>query len=1248
MERIVTALLELSLPMAAVIALLLAAGPLLGRRFTAKWRWWAWLLLAVRLLVPVEISLPQPVLTLPQPQAEITYTLPQKAEPVLPGGSVSETPLQVLPGGGETLPSAQRPYEQLAQDTPQPAQTPQAAQSASAGTRTVPVMELVGWCWAAGAVLFLLWQLGSYLLLQARLRRSRRPVERPEVLALLAQAAGEAGVSGRLPGLYAAGVASPMIVGAVRPALLLPEMEWTPQQLLMVFRHELVHYRRHDIWYKMVLLLANAVHWFNPMVWCMVWAADRDLELSCDEAVVAGQGDDFREQYSRSLLAVMRAGANRRTLFTTNFSSGKKTLKQRFTTIFDRTKKKKGTVALAALLLAAALAGGLVACGTGERNTAVELTDYEALCQTYLAPYHMLAGESWSSPTELDWYGCLWFAVTNVYGYSGEGVLDHCTAYGIEAGEKRQALQELLQDGIYYLPAEALNACLTQYFDVTEELLNSHTVLGRMPDGTEQRYYPLPMDDRYYYANTVAYPVKATQEGNTLTLVYQTAEAAPGDEAFLAQYMASYIETHESRGRYALTIELAEDGSWKYTGCRYYVEELFQPRPEQVPVTDLLAKEELRQLLTGEYGYSAEELSGWQAVCSAADSFPYERYAQEDGRQYKATVWGEQQVTAYARPDGRYLLLYWEKWPEGFTKGENGEAVTTAWGQSGNALRLDASDLEDFDFTGAKIYLYDRGGSRFSFYSPAADSSLAVAMQDTYGAFLVKESGDAPVILTDIQYNRGSDWDGSLSEQRYYILGLNETFEKTEQGYYHWGRDLAVYDAQTHRMTEIDRQTQGGIWTLENGRDDGGALFALVEENAVRIYDPAWPQTPLAVYDSANLPLYGYDAVYVGGIYYDDRGGDLLALMYYPYDSGFTSNVEEGRYEVTDYLWRVAVLDKYSPGTPVRVLTMQQHPACNSQTTYPQGEVLLREGLLYYSNYYSEDGRHTLPNGETLRERWCFNLTNGASQRIETNEPGAVSYGEDFLTAAYAMGFTDEMLALCRESEVSADLVLSCTGRGRSNLIRYSPDGRFSLQSFIASSGGEGACSVVFLTDAAGTMRVIPRIWNSGLGSPFAYGFTSGGRVWVTDYEGTCFYETDALWNPADGSAREPAAMWRVDSLEPAEGQKAILTGMRGDRDQKCLVAYWAQVPADWDGWTLETAQNGGGTYHAVIFDENARLLGSWDTGIPLELSRYGGLKEVMTDLSDYEVGYTFFHIVGSEDAKYKLNISTGEVTRLN
>lgn len=75
MERLMNALLELSLPMAVVIAVLLTAGPLLGRRFTAKWRYWAWLFIAVRLLLPVGIPLPQPVIILPQPQGEITYPL---------------------------------------------------------------------------------------------------------------------------------------------------------------------------------------------------------------------------------------------------------------------------------------------------------------------------------------------------------------------------------------------------------------------------------------------------------------------------------------------------------------------------------------------------------------------------------------------------------------------------------------------------------------------------------------------------------------------------------------------------------------------------------------------------------------------------------------------------------------------------------------------------------------------------------------------------------------------------------------------------------------------------------------------------------------------------------------------------------------------------------------------------------------------------------------------------------------------
>ena len=351
MERLMTALLELTLPMALVIAVLLAAGPLLGRRFTAKWRYWAWLLIAVRLLLPVGITLPQPVVTLPQPQGEFTYPV-SREEPAPTEPAPVGDPIQVVPGAAEN-----DPYQQIETGTTAPTgpstETPKPAEPAitptPAGTRSIPVMEAVGWCWAAGTALFLLWQLGSYLALRAKLSRSRRPLTDEAILAVLERESATAGRQKPLP-VYTAAVGSPMIVGAIKPTLLLPELELSTEQLSLVFRHELIHYRRRDIWYKLLLMLANAIHWFNPMVWLMVHAADRDLELSCDEAVVAGRDEAYREEYGRCLLAVVRAGMNRRTLFTTNFYSGKKTLKNRLATIFDTTKKHRGTLALAALL----------------------------------------------------------------------------------------------------------------------------------------------------------------------------------------------------------------------------------------------------------------------------------------------------------------------------------------------------------------------------------------------------------------------------------------------------------------------------------------------------------------------------------------------------------------------------------------------------------------------------------------------------------------------------------------------------------------------------------------------------------------------------------------------------------------------------------------------------------------------------------------------------------------------------------
>ena len=562
MERLMTALLELTLPMALVIAVLLAAGPLLGRRFTAKWRYWAWLLIAVRLLLPVGITLPQPVVTLPQPQGEFTYPV-SREEPAPTEPAPVGDPIQVVPGAAENDPYQQIEAEMTAPTGPS-AETPKPAEPAitptPAGTRSIPVMEAVGWCWAAGTALFLLWQLGSYLALRAKLSRSRRPLTDEAILAVLERESAAAGLRKPLP-VYTAAVGSPMIVGAIKPTLLLPELELSTEQLSLVFRHELIHYRRRDIWYKLLLMLANAIHWFNPMVWLMVYAADRDLELSCDEAVVAGRDEAYREEYGRCLLAVVRAGMSRRTLFTTNFYSGKKTLKNRLATIFDTTKKHRGTLALAALLLAAAVAGSLVACTPdgGKNRYNIDLNDMDALSREYLAPLAAMGDIYWSGYQELKSGPLLKYAIYELYGYTGEEKLDLAAAYGTADAEKRAELAKLMDTNYdasgklpnaqnFYLPQEEVAAAIQKHFDMSPEMADASLKDLHNYDG----YFwvsPWNLGD-----NLFAYAREATIEGDTLTIRYSLYEAQPGDEGFLAQHMADYTQTHESCGRYAITI----------------------------------------------------------------------------------------------------------------------------------------------------------------------------------------------------------------------------------------------------------------------------------------------------------------------------------------------------------------------------------------------------------------------------------------------------------------------------------------------------------------------------------------------------------------------------------------------------------------------------------------------------------------------------------------------------------------------
>lgn len=98
-------------------------------------------------------------------------------------------------------------------------------------------------------------------------------------------------------------IATPFVIGLLRPKIYLPS-SLTDKEQAYIILHEQTHIRRLDHLVKIAAFAALAIHWFNPLVWMAFILAVKDMEMSCDEAVMQKMGGDIRAEYSASLLSL--------------------------------------------------------------------------------------------------------------------------------------------------------------------------------------------------------------------------------------------------------------------------------------------------------------------------------------------------------------------------------------------------------------------------------------------------------------------------------------------------------------------------------------------------------------------------------------------------------------------------------------------------------------------------------------------------------------------------------------------------------------------------------------------------------------------------------------------------------------------------------------------------------------------------------------------------------------------------------
>ena len=368
-EKFISCLGEVSLGVSFLLLAIFALLPLIREKYRAKWCYLLWLALAIRLIIPFNIHIPNAPVKLYRENAQSGLSMPFSGdEQAFEHEHVSEKIPQQNFEHAEGEPAADASVQQPTAEVsaPQPAAEQPAAAAGSELKAKISTAELLTIIWAAGAVVYLGVQFACYAKFLRHVRRWASPPKNEATRRIFESCTRKMCAGVRLSLAVCSGIESPMVTGFFQTVLLLPREDYSEQELEMIIRHELVHYKRHDIAYKMLLMFAVAVHWFNPLVWIMAQEANKDLELACDEAATAGMNGDERAEYGRALISAAATRNFRPAAFTTCFYEKEGTIKKRIKNLFANG-KSRGTATLCIALAAVLTVCALVACGKTEQ-----------------------------------------------------------------------------------------------------------------------------------------------------------------------------------------------------------------------------------------------------------------------------------------------------------------------------------------------------------------------------------------------------------------------------------------------------------------------------------------------------------------------------------------------------------------------------------------------------------------------------------------------------------------------------------------------------------------------------------------------------------------------------------------------------------------------------------------------------------------------------------------------------------------
>lgn len=369
-------ILKINLLAAAVILLTAMVSRNLARKYSVRWKYRIWLALAILLLLPMHVPDSWNVVEIHVPAVFSIKTqqtnLPQ--ETVMAESADSETAgtQQEVLRSPDTVETSQAAVQQRSPENRNTGNT----ETASVSARWISMehaAKLAAAIWAAG-VLFL----GVKKALETHfagkaLRRWNMPNWNRSLEREYRKICKSMKVKHAPRLMLNSRLNTPLLMGFCHPCICLPQTGYTAEEQELILRHELCHYRRKDLWYKLLMNLLCIVYWFNPALWWMKKEADRDIEFLCDETVMETRTVQERILYNR-LLARTAVGKASVSGLTTSFNDSLMNLKKRMLNIMRAGEMKRGSAITACFLALFVLGNALTGCsvqgGAGSSTTA--------------------------------------------------------------------------------------------------------------------------------------------------------------------------------------------------------------------------------------------------------------------------------------------------------------------------------------------------------------------------------------------------------------------------------------------------------------------------------------------------------------------------------------------------------------------------------------------------------------------------------------------------------------------------------------------------------------------------------------------------------------------------------------------------------------------------------------------------------------------------------------------------------------